>query len=102
MWDWLHRWRQRELDLRQGVDADLVRANRRRWKLCAWLFGLSFLCIGILAVAKFQGIMNQIAVAITVGLFVGAMILGHWARSWDAFLDRPDPKEPPRLWRWPH
>jgi hypothetical protein len=101
MWEWLHRWRQRERDLQQGVDADLVQANRRRWKLCASLFGLSFLSFGILAVAKFQGFIKQIAVAITTGLFFFAMITGHWARSWDAFLDKPDPKEPPRLWRWP-
>jgi hypothetical protein len=86
--------------MEQGVDADLVHANRRRWKLCAFLFGLAFLSLGILAVAKFEGTLSQIAVAITMVLFFGAMILGHWARSWDAFLNKPDPKEPPRLWRW--
>jgi hypothetical protein len=100
MWDWFHRWRQRERDLEQGVDADLVLANRRRWKLCAWLFGISFLSLGIRALAKFQGTLNKIATAIAVLLFFSAMILGHWARSWDAFLGKPDPKEPPRLWRW--
>jgi len=100
MWDWFHRWQLRRRDLQKGVDADLVQENRRRWKLCACLFGLSFLSFGILTVAKFQGIMNQLAVAITTGLFFGAMITGHWARSWGEFLDKPDPKEPPRLWRW--
>ncbi len=100
MWDWLYRWRQRDRDLQQGVDADLVHANQRRWKICAGLFGLCFLLLGIQSVVKFQGTLHQITVAVTVAAIFGAIILGNWARSWDAFLNKPDPKEPPRLWRW--
>ena len=55
MWDWIYRWRLRKRDLQEGVDADLVQANRQRWKLCALLFGLSFASIGIQAIANFRG-----------------------------------------------
>ncbi len=100
MWESLHRWQQRERDLRQGVDADLVLANRRRWLICAGLFGLGYLLLGIQSIAKFQDHLHQIAVAITTVVFFGAIIIGNWARSWNAFLDKPDPKEPPRMWTW--
>jgi hypothetical protein len=100
MWDWIHRSQQRQRDLQQGVDADLVQANRRRWKLCAWLFGLFFVSIGVQAFAKFSGIVDRIALGITAVLLFGAIILGRWASAWAEFLDRPDPKEPPRLWKW--
>ena len=100
MWNWIHRWQQRQRDLQQGVDADLVQSNRRRWKLCACLFGLAFASFGLQASVKFTGFLNQIAVGITMLLFVAAMLMCNWARAWGEFLDRADPKEAPKLWKW--
>jgi hypothetical protein len=42
---WWERWQRRQCELTQGVDADLVRDNRRRYKLALGLlaFGLSLI-----------------------------------------------------------
>jgi quinol-cytochrome oxidoreductase complex cytochrome b subunit len=100
MLEWLRRQRQRQIDLDRGVDADLVQANRRRWKLTAVLFVLAFISMGVLAAGRFSGLLNQVCIVITLVLFFSAMILGNVARAWDGFLGKPDAKEPPRLWKW--
>lgn len=100
MWGWIQRRQQRDYDLKRGVDADLVKGNQRRWKLTALLFGLGFASLGVMALGHFTGLLNQIAVSITMAFFLGAMLLGNLARAWGVFLDKPDPKEPPRLWKW--
>ncbi len=97
MWDWLDRYVQRQGDLRDGVDADLVRANRRRFKLSALLFGCAFLLFGIVAKVGLPETWRTVVVALTMAFFVGGMITGEWARQEQVFLDRPDPKEPPSL-----
>ena len=97
MWNWLERHLQRKLELQQGVDADLVRANRRRWRLCWSLFGLSFLLIGIQAKLRMSEPLQNVMLGLFAASFGGGLFLGHWARAERAFLNRPDPKEPPRL-----
>jgi hypothetical protein len=47
MLEWLDRWQQRQRELQNGADADLVRDNRRRWKYSLALFVCSFSLIGI-------------------------------------------------------
>jgi hypothetical protein len=99
MWEWLGRWQQRQRELRQGVDAGLVRDNRRRWKLSWCLFGCSFLLIGIQAVARFSEPWHRTAIVLTMVCLAGGLFFGHWARAEESFLERPNPKEPPRLWK---
>ena len=100
MWDWIQRSLLRQRDLQQGVDADLVRANRQKWKLFALLLGLTFVSFGIQALVEFSGLLHTVAVGITTALFIAAFLLGHWAYQELAFIDKPDPKQPPRLWKW--
>lgn len=99
MWSWLERWEQRRRELEQGVDADLVRDNRRRWKLSLGLSALGFLLIGVQALVKLPGPFHEIAVGLTVVFLIGGLALGKWARAEGSFLNRPDPKEPPKLWK---
>jgi len=100
MWDWFQRQQQRQRDLERGVDADLVQANQRRWKLFAWLFGLAILSCGILDRVQLSGPLHEITVGIAIFLSISAAIVGRWASLQQSFLDKPDPKEPPRLWKW--
>lgn len=100
MWDWLERWQQRQRELQQGVDADLVRANRRRWKVCWSLFGLSFLIIAIEATVKLSEAWHRVALGLFMVCLGGGLVLGQWARAEQGFLQRPNPKEPPRLFRF--
>ncbi|MBZ5645233.1 MAG: hypothetical protein LAO19_20940 [Acidobacteriia bacterium] len=100
MWDWFQRHQQRHRDLERGVDADLVQANQRRWKLFVCLFGLAFFSLAISAWAHLSGLPLEIGAGITALLFIGAAIVGRWASLNQSFLNKPDPKEPPRLWKW--
>lgn len=99
MWELLARWHQRGRALDQGVDADLVRTNRRRWRACLYFFGCFFALGGLQSVLKLSGMLDRIAIALTIVCFISGMILGQWARAESAFLNKPDPKEPPRLWK---
>src|ERR1700733_11344821 len=99
MLDWLHRWQQRQRELQKGADAGLVRTNRRRWQFCFALFACSFLLIGIQAKVNLSDPWHTIAVTLTMISLVGGMLLGRWASAEQWFLNRPDPKKPPRLWK---
>ena len=99
MWNWLDSHLQRKREIQQGADADLVRANRRRWRLCWSLFGLSFLLIGIQSKVRMSEPLQDVMLGLFVACFGGSLFLGHWARAEQAFLNRPDPKEPPRLFK---
>ena len=99
MWEWLERRQQRQRELQQGVDAGLVRANRRRWKLCWLLIGASFLLIGTQATIKLSEFWHDVALGLCMACLGGGLVVGNWAREEEKFLDRPDPKEPPRLWK---
>lgn len=99
MWDWLERQRKRQRDLQNGADADLVRENRRRWKIAYTLFGISFFLVGVQALIRLPDTWHRVMVALTMVLFTVGLLLGQWARAEKGFLDKPDPKEPPRLWK---
>lgn len=99
MWDWFERSQRRERDLQQGVDADLVRDNRRRWKFAGALFGCAFAVIGIDAALHLPPAWHRVATWLFGILFVGSLLFAEWARAESAFLNKPDPKEPPRLWK---
>lgn len=96
---WFDRWRQRQSDLAQGVDADLVRDNSNRYRLAFGLIGFGFL-LGLLD-AKIQvpRTLHLILVAIVVVSLITGVLLAAWARQEAAFLSRPDPKEPPRMFK---
>jgi hypothetical protein len=96
---WLERRWQRQRELQQGVDADLVRDNRRRWKLTGCLFACGFALLGIQSLVTLRGSWHDAAVVVTLFFFGAGLVLGQWSRAEQAFLDRPDPKEPPKLWK---
>ena len=100
MWDWFARWNERQRQLQSGVDADLVRDNRKRWKLSIVMFVCSFLLIGIHSQVNFPQLWSRLIAVLTGLFFVCGVVLARWAGAQDYFLSRPDPKEPPRLWKW--
>jgi hypothetical protein len=99
MSSWLERWRQRRRDLSQGVDADLVRDNRKRYRLAFGLIGFGFL-LG-LPDAKIQipSTLHLIVVVMATVSFIAGLLLAAWARNEAAFLSKPDPEEPPRIFK---
>lgn len=99
MSSWFERWPQRQRDLRQGVDADLVRDNRNRYRLAFGLIGFGFL-LGLLdAKIQIPGTLRLIVVGMAIASAVAGFSLAAWARQEGAFLSKPDPEEPPRIFK---
>jgi hypothetical protein len=99
MSSWLERWRKRKSDLAHGVDADLVRDNRNRYKLAFGLIGLGFL-LGLLdSKIQIPSTLRSIVVGMVFMSIIGGFLLAAWARQEDAFLSKPDPEEPPRIFK---
>jgi hypothetical protein len=95
--DWWERKQKKRRELAQGVDADLVRDNRRRWLCSSGLLGLGFLLLfvrhKVAAPSPFRPILTALAV---VTLIIG-VVLNEWARWEHRFLRAPDPEEPPSI-----
>jgi hypothetical protein len=99
MWEWLRRWQQRQQDLSRGVDADLVRDNRRRYRLALVLLGGGSL-LGVVSVKLgLSGTPQTVIVALAVVLFFTGILTGRWAAAESAFLSRPDREDPPKVFR---
>ena len=96
---WLGRRAPREHDLLSGVDADLVQANRRRAALSWYFFAAPFLMVVLQAVITFTGPWRLIALGLTCLFFLCGVGLGHWSYSERAFLNKPEPEEPAKLFR---
>jgi hypothetical protein len=97
MMGWLKRWQRRQEELGQGVDADLVRDNRRKFRLVDWLSGLSILFVFIAWKMRFWGGLRAVFGVAAAVLFVAGGILRYWAQAENNFLDRPDSEEPPSI-----
>lgn len=100
MWNWLERWMQRQNELAGGVDADLVRDNRKKWKIGLWLLASSGLLVVVDALFQLPHWIRGVVVFAATACFVISLVVTRWARAESAFLDRPEPKEPTRLFKW--
>jgi hypothetical protein len=94
---WLQRWSQRQHDLARGVDADLVRDNGRRFKVDFGLIGFGLLLAMLGSKVHTPSLMHWVlleagGVSTVVGFF-----MAMWAREEAAFLNKPDPEEPPTI-----
>jgi hypothetical protein len=96
---WFERRRRRRRNLAHGADADLVRDNRRRYRLAFGLLGLGTLLWFFGAEISVLGVLHSIVVALGMVSFVAGLFLAAWAQQVDAFLSKPDPEEPPRIFK---
>jgi hypothetical protein len=94
---WVERYQKRRRELAEGVDADLVQANRRRFRAA---FGL--VCIAVVLVlldAKLR-LPDLPSVVLRIGALISGVVgivLGKWAQAEREFLTRPDPEHPPEI-----
>lgn len=96
---WLQRWRQRQHDLARGVDADLVRDNGKRYKVAFGLIGLGLLLAVPGSTIHTPSLLHWVLLdAGGVSAVVG-FLMAMWAREESAFLDKPDPEEPPTIFK---
>jgi hypothetical protein len=94
---WLQRWRKRQRELAAGADADLVQANRRRFRVALGLIGLA-LVLGLLDARLHLSRVLHIVLrcAASVSGLVG-LVMAKWAQLEDAFLSRPESEDPPTI-----
>ena len=96
---WLQRWSQRQRDLTRGVDADLVRDNRKRYKIALGLIGLGLLLAMLGSKVYTPSLLHWVMLdAGGVSAVVG-FLMAMWAREESAFLSKPDPEEPPTIFK---
>jgi len=95
MLEWFGRYLRRQRELATGVDADLVRGNRRKFRLATSLFVLASLFSGIDRIVKPRGFIQEVFVWVIGMLFLGGTLVMVWAWQERAFLDKPDAKKPP-------
>jgi hypothetical protein len=84
--NWWERKAQRERDLAEGVDADLVSANRRRWTLGYKLFAIGALLLATDWLWRLPRWMHLVVASIVFMLVVTAIITWKWARAEQAFF----------------
>src|SRR5262245_58160367 len=95
--NWFERWRQRQSELANGVDADLVQDNQKRYRIGFGLIAVG-LAVGLLA-SKVQlpwTIRSVVTTIATLSLLAG-FLLTAWARQESAFLRKPEPEKPPKI-----
>ena len=99
MLEWFGRYLRRQRELAAGVDADLVRSNRRKFRLASSLFVLASLLLGIDRVVKPRDIIQEVFVWVIGVLYIGGTLVVQWAWRERAFLVMPDAKKPPSLFK---
>jgi hypothetical protein len=94
MTNWLKRFQERQRELAQDVDADLVKANRRRFRRGLFLFVFGCL-LGFVGPKLHLSLVLRAAAAVVFGMscFIGLFMLRWAAREW-AFLNSPDREKP--------
>ncbi len=96
---WFARYWRRHQDLAAGVDADLVLVNRKRF-----LLGLGLFCFGVLvlmgtAAAHLAGAARVVTLSVGVASWILGVVVLHWASRERCWLQKPDPEEPPRIFK---
>jgi hypothetical protein len=92
--NWWERKAQRERDLAEGVDADLLSANRRRWALGYKLSAIGALLLATDWLWRLPRWMHLVVASIVFMLMVTAIITWKWARAEQAFLEKPEGTKP--------
>jgi hypothetical protein len=76
-----------------GVNADLWRTNRRRWKISFGLLALSVLLGLYLGVARLEGLVKAVLVSAASLAFLAGVVGLHWARREFSFLRRSESED---------
>lgn len=94
---WFERWHRRQRELADGADADLVKANRRRYRLAFALIGFAFLLAFFRGRLHLPAVLDTACRVVVVASFAIGFVLARWAMHEHEFLSRPDPEGPPEI-----
>jgi hypothetical protein len=96
---WLQRWSQRQHDLTRGVDADLVRDNGRRYKVAFGFIGLGLLLAVLGSKVHTPSLLHWMLLGAGGVSGLAGFLTAIWAQQETAFLNKPDPEEPPTIFK---
>jgi uncharacterized membrane protein len=82
------------------VNADLWRDNRRRWKISILLIAISVVVAFVMAGLRPTGLVKNVFVGGAMAFFIAGIVGLRWAGQQAYFLRRPEPKDPPSLWKF--
>jgi Na+/H+-translocating membrane pyrophosphatase len=85
--------------LANGADADLVRDNRRRFRLSSCLVVAAFLLSWLRSVLHMRGWFSGVIICVAMASLIAGFIGMMWAGEESRFLRRSDPGEPPRIFK---
>jgi uncharacterized membrane protein len=85
--------------LPDGVNADLWRDNRRRWKISILLIAISVVVAFVMAGSRPTGVVKNVFVGGVMAFFIAGIVGLRWAGQEAYFLRKPEPKEPPSFWK---
>src|SRR4029453_13416573 len=96
---WFERWSRRQDELAQGADTDLVRDNRKRYRLAFLLLGFAIF-LSLLVSKIYLGKQPRLVmIVVAAGSGVAGLLLLMWARQEQAFLHKPEPEVPPKIFK---
>lgn len=96
---WLERVQKRKRELADGADADLLQANRNRFRLGMGLFGFALLLGALDARLRLPITIDRVVRVIAGISGAVGLVLCKWASQERAFLMRPDSEGPPEIFR---
>lgn len=99
MHSWIERWQKRQRELSEGVDTDLMQANRRRSRLAFGVFVFGFSLFVIDAKLHLPTVLRTVLATVAVICLLVGGLVGKWAQAEQAFLTRPDSERPPEIFK---
>ena len=86
---WFERWSHRQDELAQGADADLVRDNRKRYRLAFSLLGFAILLLLLVSKVDLGKQLRLVMSVVPAGSGVAGLLLLAWARQEQIVLHKP-------------
>ena len=87
----------RRRELSAGIDADLVTANRKKSRLALGLIGFGLVLVLLNTGVHFPVALRKLVIALAIASWISGVLMAHWARQEQIFLEKPDPKRPPSI-----
>jgi UDP-N-acetylmuramyl pentapeptide phosphotransferase/UDP-N-acetylglucosamine-1-phosphate transferase len=97
--NWWQRSEQRRRELAQGVDADLVQANRKRFWTSLCLIGIAGIVGVIDSRLNLPRALHLILRCAAVVFGLVGIVMAKWAQHEHEFLTSPDPEKPPTVFK---
>jgi len=93
---WFARRQERRRQLDEGADADLMQANRWRYRIAFGLIGVSVVLSLLSTKLRLPQMLTGFRIAAAISVLVG-VVMAKWAQAEHAFLTRPEPERPPEI-----